>query len=493
MTAPYRGIPMLEGWADQLKQPLADLGSAVANIADPKLRMQQELIKNLATHPEMSQQLIDMESQNPGTIDKVFGKQVAYLGLGAPSAGAQQSMYERDNASKPVSEIAGQNTLRSNKALTDYSANATPNLSRAQSEATKAGAEASVAPVIAQSQGAEAQASLDFNVAQAIAKAKAQAAGDQIKDKGLVDIAMQRYNKIPGGVIGAMKSGDPGIDEDTRNALFKDPGIWRQYSDARDQERLEMSNKRDNAYMQHLDNMDANRVATERATLDEQIMKHDAQTRADSINRLGFNVNPLDLYTAQKMGLQPFLDQAANLTPQQLQQALTPDPKTGQPANPQLAQLMQTQPTMLKSWQDYKQGIERLGDKDLQTQRDAFTKELARINSSVLSKATKIKGKTDPTIIQQQINDLQQMPYAQMMREKGQPVDVQLGKDSGNMFGLNKQDVLQIVQPVSQTQGRAQQIIQLIKDGKADRAKTLADPRLTAQERADIIKGLGTP
>ncbi len=88
------------GWHDFLKGPLDDIAQGIGGMINPNFAIQQSLKKKLAEDQEFRQKLIDAEAQNPGTIQRMFGKQANVLGQGTPSLEAQGAIYAKQNANK---------------------------------------------------------------------------------------------------------------------------------------------------------------------------------------------------------------------------------------------------------------------------------------------------------------------------------------------------------------------------------------------------------
>jgi len=63
---------MMQGWGDALKN-LPGIVQGAMQIVDPNLQLQQNLKLAISQHPELAQQLANLESQNPGILAKTFG------------------------------------------------------------------------------------------------------------------------------------------------------------------------------------------------------------------------------------------------------------------------------------------------------------------------------------------------------------------------------------------------------------------------------------
>lgn len=66
------GITYIPGPEAQLGPALAQIATAIGDIAKPNARFQQAFQQALATRPELLQQLADVEGRSPGTISKQF-------------------------------------------------------------------------------------------------------------------------------------------------------------------------------------------------------------------------------------------------------------------------------------------------------------------------------------------------------------------------------------------------------------------------------------
>jgi hypothetical protein len=325
----------------------------------------------------------------------------------------------------------------------------------------------------------KAQAALDFGLAKKEASERAAKLATDEHDRGLKDAALNwsKQSKIP--IVQALTSNDPNLDPDTRTALLKDEGVWRDYMIKREDDREALR-------VQHEKDLVNYRENKQKTSLDDQIQKHDAQTKADLYTRtVGKPINGLDVFYIDKFGLGPQLDKVVNMTPQQIQAAVTPDSKTGQVANPMVATLITQHPNIIESYKGMKEAVGKIQDKDLETQRVSFDKALMNVNNEVLKKATKAKGETDKSVIQEQIQSLQNHPYAAIMREKGTPIDISVNKEGG-FLGFGGSDVLK----VGTGGDRISKAVDGIISGQYDRAATLADPNITPEDKKAILAEL---
>lgn len=110
------GLPMLNGWGDDIARAVNQIGPSIRNIINPQYDLQRNLQKQLTENPAMLQQIIDEEFLNPGSTKKMYGRQAEHLGTGSASYEAQLAKYLRDNANQNVDEtpnsMIAQNALR---------------------------------------------------------------------------------------------------------------------------------------------------------------------------------------------------------------------------------------------------------------------------------------------------------------------------------------------------------------------------------------------
>lgn len=454
---------------------LGDVGGAVntvRSIMNPNLGIQTQLKAELVKNPELRQKLIDMEAENPGTVAKLFGKEAAGVGQGNPSDAAQQEIFNRSHANDSISAISGMQTGRSEKLMRDTTGMNSPMYNEQGSRATTAAAEATAAPDKAAYE--KAKATVDLHLLPARAQEEAAQLADATKQRSLVTGLMKSY-KGPAGVVNAMVNQDPNMPEEGRNAAFKDEGLYRQYQEVMVDKRLKLEAARDAA-----------KDAKQKATIDDEIMRHDAQNKADLSAKYGNNSTAEDLFMIKKSHLEPVMDQVSQMNPQQLQAAAQ--------QNPAIGQILQ-HPTLVQSWNAWKKTTQEIDDKDLATQKMNYMKSINNLRTDISAK------KVAPSEVQNRILDLMQDPYYQMMKDKGTPLPTPAyNKDNNGLFAVGNKlkfmgaDGKEMTDPTAAMPNQnnpIEKIAQAVVAGQYDTTAVFNDPniaKLGPTAKQDILK-----
>lgn len=72
-------LPTIGEWGNDLGQAFANIGQGVSNIINPYQKQEAELRSRIAANPKVLQELIDQETQNPGSVARLYGPNVAKL------------------------------------------------------------------------------------------------------------------------------------------------------------------------------------------------------------------------------------------------------------------------------------------------------------------------------------------------------------------------------------------------------------------------------
>ena len=98
-------IPRLTGWWDEIGEDIEKLAHTTARIVDPKIDNKIALGEMLRQDPSKQQALVDLELNNPGMLEQLYGAKIAGNIKGTPSSTAKKEKAARDISDKKVTDM----------------------------------------------------------------------------------------------------------------------------------------------------------------------------------------------------------------------------------------------------------------------------------------------------------------------------------------------------------------------------------------------------
>ena len=199
---------------------------------NPHFDQQQELKKRLAIDPDLRQKMIDEEYLNPGSIEKIYGKQVASYGQGDPSTKAMLEQFDRAHTGMSIADLSKIGTGASENAMRDFTGGTSSQYAEGVSKADQAKSSA----IISEQSARVAKPAADLKIAQDEAalpnvKIIAQNEGEKVKkeidDRGLVTSLLadkKRFSNVK-DLINSAVNFDGKLSAEETSALYSDKDI----------------------------------------------------------------------------------------------------------------------------------------------------------------------------------------------------------------------------------------------------------------------------
>lgn len=99
-------IPRIQGWWDEIEEDVTKLAETTARIIDPLIDNKRALGQMLRQDPTKQQALADLELNNPGLLEQLYGPGIAQqIKVAKPSTGALKEAAGRRLADTPAGDI----------------------------------------------------------------------------------------------------------------------------------------------------------------------------------------------------------------------------------------------------------------------------------------------------------------------------------------------------------------------------------------------------